>query len=69
MKEIEFMFPSAEQANDCMRAIDKIARWEVARQYGGSWSRLWITEAIFKESSNVQKKVVELVVLYGGKEK
>ncbi|WP_297648906.1 hypothetical protein [uncultured Treponema sp.] len=66
--EISYTFPSAKAAAECMDAIDKIANWNVARQFGCYSSTLSIiAEYLAKEPKEVQASVRAIIAMYGGK--
>ena len=68
--DIEFSFPSSDDAVECMRAIDGIADWEVARRYGCPGRHLNIVpEYLRKEPKEVREKIAKIITAYGGEPK
>ncbi len=66
--EVKYEFPTTDAAHECMNAIDQIADWNVARQYGsyGYYVSI-VTEYLAKESDEVQEGVRAIIAMYGGK--
>ena len=68
--DISFHFPTTDAAYNCMKAIDQIADWNVARQYGAYGYYVHINaEYLAKESRQVQHGIMAIIAMFGGEQR